>query len=148
MIRKATLGDGEALWRLLCILEGRELDRAALLRILEGQLADSRRVLLVWEQDEDGGGLADPRPRAFLNMKIEPQLHHAGRVAEIQELVVDPALRGRGVGHRLFTVALDAARDARCVRLELATNRGRLGAHRFYERERMAQTHFGYTLDL
>ena len=70
MIRKATLGDGEALWRLLCILEGRELDRAALLRILEGQLADSRRVLLVWEQEEKSGRLPNPPPQAFLPLKI------------------------------------------------------------------------------
>lgn len=143
MIRAATIDDSDALWNLACALEACELDREAFYRILADQLADGRHVTLVWTEHAE-----DSPAQALMNMRVEDQLHHAARVAEIQELVVDPALRGRGVGRQLLAAACQAARNAGCVRIELVTNQRRHDAHRFYEREGMEQTHYGYTLDL
>ena len=142
MIRNARLEDCEAIWRLVCTLEETELDHDAFAAVFADQQADGRHVTFVWSES------ADAPIQALMNMRIEMQLHHAAKVAEIQELVVDPSLRGRGVGKELFAVACDAAREAGCVRIELVTNQRRHGAHRFYEREGMQQTHYGYTLDL
>ena len=145
MIRKARPEDCEAIWRLVCTLEETELDHDAFAAVFANQQADGRHVTLVWSEDTTG---ADAAIQALMNMRIELQLHHAAKVAEVQELVVDPSLRGRGVGKELFAAARDAARQAGCVRIELVTNQRRHGAHRFYEREGMHQTHYGYTLDL
>lgn len=143
MIREAHLEDCEAAWRLVCALEECELDHDAFAQVFASQRSDGRHVTLVWNEDALGSPI-----QALMNMRIEMQLHHAAKIAEIQELVVDPALRGRGVGKELFAAAREAARTAGCVRIELVTNQRRHGAHRFYEREGMIQTHFGYTLDL
>lgn len=143
MIRPATLADTDAIWRLVCALEETELDRDAFAAVFAQQQASGRHVTLVWTQ-----GAPNAPAQALMNMRIEPQLHHIANVAEIQELVVDARLRGKGVGQQLFAAARDAARRANCVRLELVTNQRRRDAHRFYEREGMRQTHFGYTLDL
>ena len=142
MIRKAQPEDCEAIWRLVCTLEETELDHDAFAAVFADQQADGRHVTLMWSEE------ADAPVQALMNMRIEVQLHHAAKVAEIQELVVDPSLRGRGVGKELFAAACDAARKADCARIELVTNQRRHGAHRFYEREGMHQTHYGYTLDL
>lgn len=143
MIRKARPEDCEAIWRLVCTLEACELDHDAFAAVFADQQTDGRHVTLVWSEDNP-----DAPIQALMNMRIELQLHHAAKIAEVQELVVDPSLRGRGVGKELLAAAREAAREAGCVRIELVTNQRRHGAHRFYGREGMHQTHFGYTLDL
>ena len=40
------------------------------------------------------------------------------------------------------------ARQAGCAQIELVTNQRRAGAHRFYRREGMRSTHYGFTLPL
>ncbi|HIV43781.1 MAG TPA: hypothetical protein H9996_06185 [Candidatus Faecalibacterium avium] len=40
------------------------------------------------------------------------------------------------------------ARQAGCAQIELVTNQRRAGAHRFYQREGMHSTHYGFTLPL
>ena len=143
MIRPATLADVDAIWQLVCTLEETELDHDAFTAVFAEQQADGRHVTLVWTEDAVGAPV-----QALMNMRLEMQLHHAAKIAEVQELVVDPSLRGRGVGKELLAAAREAAREAGCVRIELVTNQRRHGAHRFYEREGMHQTHYGYTLDL
>lgn len=145
MIREARFEDCEGIWHLVCTLEETELDHDAFAEVFAEQQRDGRHVTLVWTEDVTG---ADAPIQALMNMRIEVQLHHAAKIAEVQELVVDPTLRGRGVGKELLAAARKTAREADCVRIELVTNQRRHGAHRFYEREGMHQTHYGYTLDL
>lgn len=144
MIRYATPADAHRVWELICTLEECELDYLGFCRAYTEQQNDGRHAAFVWT---DGGAHSD-RILALLNMRIEQQLHHAGPIAEVQELVVSPELRGQGVGKQLLDRAVKEARRAGCLRLELVTNRRRVGAHRFYEREGMRQTHYGYTMDL
>ena len=50
---------------------------------------------------------------------------------------------------RLTSVpACALARQAGCAQIELVTNQRRAGAHRFYQREGMHSTHYGFTLPL
>ena len=143
MIREAQLEDCDAAWHLICTLEEHELDHDTFAQAFASQRMDGRHVTLVWSEDAPGAVI-----QALMNMRIELQLHHAAKIAEVQELVVDPSLRGRGVGKELLAAAREAAQAAGCARIELVTNQRRHGAHRFYEREGMLQTHYGYTLDL
>ena len=85
---------------------------------------------------------------AFINLRYEEQLHHAARIAEVLELVVDPAQRSRGIGGRLFDYACGQARAHGCQQIELTTNQLRHDAHRFYARKGMLNTHYKFTLPL
>ena len=83
-----------------------------------------------------------------LQMRLEEQLHHCAEVAEILELAVSPDCRFRGLGRALFTAAGLIALEKGCVQLHLSSGRRREGAHLFYERLGMAQTHAGFTMEL
>jgi GNAT superfamily N-acetyltransferase len=61
----------------------------------------------------------------YLAVSHRPQSRLGGRVAVIDELVVDPAHGGRGLGSALLAHALELARGLACVRIEAATARGR-----------------------
>jgi ribosomal protein S18 acetylase RimI-like enzyme len=61
----------------------------------------------------------------YLALSHRPQIRLAGRIATIDDLSVDPAYCGRGLGSALLEAALELARGLACVRIEVSTNRGR-----------------------
>jgi ribosomal protein S18 acetylase RimI-like enzyme len=61
-------------------------------------------------------------------------LHRQGPIGRITALVVDPALRGRGIGRALVAAAEAMLTDAGCVLIEVTSNARRADAHAFYER--------------
>jgi GNAT superfamily N-acetyltransferase len=71
-----------------------------------------------------------------------------GRRAWVEDLMVDPGQRSRGIGRRLLDAAKAWARVRGASHLELDSAEGRLDAHRFYERERPDSRSicFGWTL--
>lgn len=60
------------------------------------------------------------------------------RVAILEDMIVDPDFRRRGVGSQLLEYALQISRERECARVTLLTDADNTGAHRFYER-------FGFT---
>src|SRR5438270_12539529 len=87
-VRPATLADSDAIIRLAAHL-GYPLDAPVAGPLLESLLARPDHLLLVAEAEEVVG---------FFNLNLRSQLHHGGAVGTIDELVVDEARRGRGIG--------------------------------------------------
>jgi GNAT superfamily N-acetyltransferase len=71
-----------------------------------------------------------------------------GRVAQIENVIVDPAARSLGVGAAMMGWAIDEARRRGCIRVQLTTNKARKRAHRFYERLGFTASHEGMKLAL
>ena len=57
-----------------------------------------------------------------------------GYRAWIEDVVVDTAVRGRGIGDKLNRVALDKARDAGANTVDLTSRPSREAANRLYKR--------------
>ncbi|ATB68722.1 putative N-acetyltransferase [Sulfurospirillum diekertiae] len=56
-----------------------------------------------------------------------------GRVAFLEDMVVDTAWRGRGGGHMLVEHAIAYAKKLTCKRITLLTDTDNLAAHHFYQ---------------
>ena len=109
--------------------------RAALGRIA----ADPNTDMFVLE----AGG----RVVATYALYIMPNLSHGGRpFAIVENVVVDEALRGEGLGRRLMDHAVARAREAGCYKVALTSNSKRAPAHTFYEAIGFEETHKGFTL--
>jgi GNAT superfamily N-acetyltransferase len=63
-----------------------------------------------------------------------------GRAAWLEDMVVDPAWRGRGIGAGLLNRALAEARLKGCTRITLLTDSGNHRAMRFYTRAGFARS--------
>ena len=94
MIRFGCAKDAAAVYRLICALEDAAFPRARFDQLYLAQCADERIFSLVWEEDGEVIG--------FANVRMEDQLHHCARIAEIMELAVEEGCRGRGIGTVLF----------------------------------------------
>ena len=61
-------------------------------------------------------------------------LAHRGAPSAIAEdVVVDSACQGQGIGRQMMAHALQLAKEAGCYKLALSSNRKRKDAHAFYE---------------
>lgn len=61
-------------------------------------------------------------------------LAHRGAPSAIAEdVVVDRACQGQGIGRQMMAHALQQAKEAGCYKLALSSNRKRKDAHAFYE---------------
>lgn len=82
----------------------------------------------------------------FISLHIQNLLHHAGKVAEIQELFVDPATRGKGIGEKLVDYVRVIAKRQGCNSFETTSNMKRERTHKFYEQKAsMSRTHYKFT---
>ncbi|HEY1588009.1 MAG TPA: GNAT family N-acetyltransferase [Polyangia bacterium] len=94
-------------------------------------------------------GELDGRIVATLQLTFIQHLsHRGGKVAQVEAVRVAASLRGGGLGAALMRWAVERARAAGCVRMQLTSNKERTDAHRFYERLGFSRSHEGFKLYL
>ena len=71
-----------------------------------------------------------------------------GKRATVESLRVDEKYSGRGLGRKMMLWAIERARGAGCVSMQLSTNVERTDAHRFYESLGFQGTHLGMKIKL
>lgn len=135
-IRKAELSDAPQLYPLLCELEEKTLDRAGFDEAFTSNLRSESIHYLVAEEN---GRLV-----GFVSVHIQSLLHHTGKIAEVQELVVTGEKRRTGLGAILFARAKKIADEQGCAQLEVSCNRRRENSHGFYESQGMTRSHFKF----
>jgi len=102
--------------------------------------ADPRQRLLVLE----AGG----RILGSLVLIIVPNLSHQGRpYALIENVVVDAAERGAGLGELLMRYTMNEAQRSGCYKVSLTSNKRRPDAHRFYQRLGFRAASEGFRVD-
>lgn len=163
MYRKATMNDCRAVYDLICDMEDKSLPYHDFERIFSGQLDNENYYCLICQseamdrvsqtEDQDRvycsvNDTNDGSVIGFLNLRFEDQLHHAGRIAEIMEFVVDAEYRNKGAGKDILREAKEVAREHGCIQIEVACNQLREDTHRFYLREGMENYHYKFSMPL
>jgi GNAT superfamily N-acetyltransferase len=80
----------------------------------------------------------DGRPIGMVSLLYSVSTALGARVAILEDMVVDPARRGAGVGSALLARALQLCRERECARVTLLTDARNTEARGFYEK-------FGFT---
>ena len=102
------------------------VEPAALRPIFDRALASNSKTYLV-ATDEN-------RVIGFGSLSLKDDLWPEGRVAYIDELVVNTKFRNKGIGTQLLERLVATARQRSCCRIELTSAFNRKNSHRFYER--------------
>jgi GNAT superfamily N-acetyltransferase len=79
--------------------------------------------------------VAGGRIVGFCDFNVRHSLWQQGRLAYVDELVVEESFRGRGIGAALLERAALMARDLGCARIELDSAFHRAEAHGFYDNQ-------------
>lgn len=139
-IRACNKSDVNALYLLICQLEQEVLPYDSFCAIYLQQLKDEQYYGLVYEQKH--------HIIAFLHLRLEDQLHHAAKIAEIMELIVAENERSQGIGKALIQRGLRIAKQRGCIQMEVSSHHQRSNAHRFYERCGFQNHHKKFTLKI
>lgn len=140
-IRKCTNSDFEQITSLLVQLWPKKVQNLSKLRgaYERGLIATHQRYFVAVEAGLIVG---------FASLSIKNSLWEAGPLANIDELVVDEAARGQGVGSALIDYLADTARKLGCSRIELDSAFHRTDAHAFYEKKGFEQRAYLFTMTL
>ena len=104
-------------------------------------LATRLRLLLTGE--ETIAILSGAPPVAVALVTFRPNVWHEGEVALLDELYVEPRMRGRGIGSTIVKYLLSIARARQVGLIEINVDEGDIGAQRFYERHGFSSTDAG-----
>ena len=137
LIDKATLTDINELSELLAILFSQELEfkpdyhkqAAALYTIISSP--DTGIILVA----RDNGKLV-----GMVSLLFSVSTALGGRVALLEDMMVSPAERGKGIGSDLLKAAIATAHEYDCQRITLLTDSNNKAAQQFYEAHDFAQS--------
>jgi len=138
-IRQATLEDEAIVYKMICALEESTYDRGAFNIVYKANL-DAGSCVYIVEYAQ--------KPAGFINIRIKPVLHHAGKVAEIEEFYIDDEFRSTGIGSKVMDHFIGTLKEENIVSLELVSNVRREKAHKFYEKNGFIKSHFGFTFKM
>lgn len=139
-LRPATESDLDFVHRLVCELEDRTFDRELFRSLFMQNLSNHMVAYSIVSLDGVDCG--------FVSVHTQTLLHHCGRIAEIQELVVAEPFRSRKVGQQVLRLVREACTADGISQLEVCTNRKRTQAQRFYLANGFLDTHHKFCLTL
>lgn len=137
-IRPADLNDLEDVYSLMIELQKVDIDKAQFERVYKLNLSNPEicYFLAVYGGDIVG----------FISVHIQELLHHTSAIAEVQELIVRNAYRGKGIGKKLFEQATEIARLKNCTQLEVCCNQNNTNSHGFYLNCGTKNSHFKFCM--
>ena len=138
MIRSALKSDVDAVYGLIRQLSSHDFTKAQFEDCYLFNL-DKGHILVYEDENIVCGCIA---------FNIHYSLHFSRKTAEIVNLIVAESCRSTGIGAELLATVEQIAVDNGCTRLEVASSKRRKDAHRFYEREGYATTHYKLTKGL
>ncbi|MGX5852035.1 GNAT family N-acetyltransferase [Dyadobacter jiangsuensis] len=132
-IRRASAADREILYHMICSLENTILDRPGFDAAFHRNVANPNISYFLAE--------LDGKPIGIVSCHIQPLLHHAALVSEIQEMYVEPEYRSQQVGKALMERVTAFAKGEGAIQMEVTSRATREQAHRFYQREGFEKSH-------
>ena len=136
-IRKCVKEDSDAVFRMICLLEGKNTDKTAFEAVFCSNLEKNNIYYLIAEHEGE--------PVGFISMHIQFFLHHTGKVAEIVEMFIDKNYRNSGYGEEMLWHLREIAIDEGCRHLEVSCNIIRERALSFFLNRGMQCTHYKFT---
>ena len=140
-IRKVEQKDMLTVYEQICLLEDFTFNINEFEKIFIHNMKDIN-ILYYIAESHDGVAIG------FISCHIQNLLHHAGKVAEIQELFVKKDNRGQGIGQALVKCIEQELIALDCISFEVTAQNKRIDTHQFYTKMGFNQSHLKFTKKL
>ena len=140
-IRKVEQKDMLTVYEQICLLEDFTFNINEFEKIFIHNMKDIN-ILYYIAESHDGVAIG------FISCHIQNLLHHAGKVAEIQELFVKKNNRGQGIGQALVKCIEQELIALDCISFEVTAQNKRIDTHEFYTKMGFNQSHLKFTKKL
>ena len=140
-IRKADVGDMLTVYEQICELEEYTFEINAFQKIFYHNIK-VENILYYIAENKTGDCLG------YISCHIQFLLHHCGKVAEIQELIVSKPYRGKGIGEKLVAHVEQLLKALDCVSFEVTAQNKRKKTHDFYSNVGFKQSHLKFTRNI
>ncbi len=138
-IKKAKKEDCKSVYSLVSVLK-ETLDYIKFKKSFDNNICkDDVFYYILWENNN---------PLGFISVVINYQLHHADKVATIEELVINRKYQSNNYGTMLLNYGVQLAKDQKCDVIELTSNFTRENAHKFYEKNGFKKTSYKFKLNI
>jgi PhnO protein len=138
IIRKADEKDMLTVYEQICELESFTFNIKHFENIFFLNINDPNKLYYL-AQDSEGNCLG------FISCHLQMLLHHAGHVAEIQELFIKVGYRGMGIGGKLINHVEEILKELDCVSFEVTAQNKRIETHEFYKNNGFKNSHLKFT---
>ncbi len=132
-IRKVIKDDEETVYQMICDLENAVINRANFDMVFQRNLVSDNITYFIAE--------FNGKPVGMVSCHIQPLLHHAALVSEIQEMFVEPEFRSHFIGRALIQHVTEFAQTNGAIQMEVTSRNIRERAHQFYQREGFEKSH-------
>lgn len=133
LIREASIKDFTDVYQFICELQGKVFDKETMSTLYNENISNPNYVYLVASEDNSTVG--------YVSCHVQNLLHHAGKIAEIQEMFVLPKYRSTGVGKLMMDDIKKRVKEKGVLQLEVTTRSIREKAIQFYIREAFQDSH-------
>jgi PhnO protein len=140
IVKHALPEHAQAIYGLICELEGSEPDRQGFQSVFDQNLENNDICYYI--------ALHGEKVIGFSSLHIQRLLHHAALLGEIQEIVINESCRSLGIGQMLFECMKKSAVNLGCVQLEVCCRKERKRSIDFYQKMGMSCNHFKLCLSL
>lgn len=133
LVREASVKDFTDVYQFICELQGKVFDKETMQTLYSENISNANYIYLVACEDNTTMG--------YVSCHIQNLLHHAGKVAEIQEMFVLPTYRSSGIGKIMMGEIKKRVKEKGALQLEVTTRTIREKAIQFYIREAFQDSH-------
>jgi PhnO protein len=141
IIRQVEITDMLTVYEQICELESFTFDIKHFENIFFLNINDPNKLYYLAE-DSEGNCLG------FISCHLQMLLHHAGLVAEIQELFIKVEYRSMGIGGKLIDHVEEILKKLDCVSYEVTAQNKRIETHEFYKIKGFKNSHIKFTKTL
>lgn len=139
-IRKCDEKDVMEIYELICELENERFDYKSFEEAYKNKIKNEKNYYFL--------GIKENQIVGFISLVIDYQLHHAGKVATVEELIINDRFRNHGIGKMLLNEAINCARVNNCRIIELTSNFSRERSHKFYEKNGFNKESYKFKMNL